>query len=112
MGKLEEWHPGNYVFYGTAVVLRKFLDLDCLFLFKVSEILLCTDVQQEMLGCCSREEIACFVLTRIIGRYSKGGRDFLLVDCGWTALTTQGFGKVPSGGYGAVVDHPELKYVE
>ncbi|XP_039266768.1 D-serine dehydratase-like isoform X2 [Styela clava] len=82
MRKVTEWHPGNYVFY---------------------------DVQQEMLDSCERSDIACMVATRIIGHYSSKGFSHMVVDCGFTALTQQGYGKVPSGGYGAILNHSELK---
>lgn len=80
--KVTEWHPGCYIFY---------------------------DLQQWMIGGCQLDDIAAVVVTRILGHYSYDGGQHLLVDCGWTALTLQGGGKVPSGGYGGIVNHPELK---
>lgn len=68
-----------------------------------------TDLQQWMLGVCQLDDIAAVVVTRVLGHYSYDGCKHLLVDCGWTALTLQGGGKVPSGGYGGIVNHPELK---
>lgn len=62
-----------------------------------------------MIGGCQLEDIAAVVVTRVLGHYNYEGRQHLLVDCGWTALTLQGGGKVPSGGYGQIVKHPELK---
>eukprot|EP00088_Acartia_fossae_P025769 TRINITY_DN26550_c0_g1_i1.p1 TRINITY_DN26550_c0_g1~~TRINITY_DN26550_c0_g1_i1.p1 ORF type:complete len:191 (+),score=19.45 TRINITY_DN26550_c0_g1_i1:34-606(+) len=61
---LTEIHPGNYIFY---------------------------DAQQVLLGSCQTEEIACRVLTTVIGHYPT--RNQILVDCGFTGLTKQGKGK-------------------
>ncbi|XP_066984003.1 D-serine dehydratase-like [Macrobrachium rosenbergii] len=79
MKKLTELHPGNYAFL---------------------------DVQQSTLGSCSLEDIACCVATRIIGHYPR--RNQMLIDCGFTGLTKQGEGKMPSG-YCVIKDHPNLK---
>jgi len=59
---LNEFHPGNYAFY---------------------------DAQQKTLNSCREEDVACRVLTRVLSVSDDGRR--LLVDCGWTGLTTQGF---------------------
>ncbi|KAJ0011864.1 hypothetical protein NQD34_012839 [Periophthalmus magnuspinnatus] len=79
MAQLSEVHPGNYVFY---------------------------DVQQSMIGSCSLEDVAVRVLTRVIGHCPH--RNQLLIDCGWTGLSLDGAGKLPSG-YAVVEGHPDLK---
>ncbi|XP_028836744.1 uncharacterized protein LOC114790664 isoform X2 [Denticeps clupeoides] len=79
MAMLSEVHPGNYVFY---------------------------DVQQSLIGSCSLEDVAVRVLTRVIGHYPQ--RNQLLVDCGWTALSHDGGGRLPTG-YAIIEGHPELK---
>ncbi|KAK7083660.1 hypothetical protein SK128_013971 [Halocaridina rubra] len=79
MKKLDELHPGNYVFL---------------------------DVQQSTLGSCIVDEIACRVATRIIGHYPK--RNQMLIDCGFTGLTKQGEGMLVTG-YGIIRDNPNLK---
>lgn len=68
MKQLTELHPGNYIFY---------------------------DVQQMTLGSCNEENIACCVATRVIGQYPD--RNQLLIDCGFSGLTKQGMGQLPSG---------------
>lgn len=60
--QLSEIHPGNYVFY---------------------------DAQQVKLGSCGINDVAGKVLTRVIGHSVR--RNQLLVDCGFSALTKQGF---------------------
>ena len=62
MKHLTEIHPGNYVFY---------------------------DVQQLDLGSCGESDIAGKVLTRVIGQSRRTNE--ILVDCGFTGLTKQGF---------------------
>ena len=62
MQHLTEIHPGNYVFY---------------------------DVQQLDLGSCGESDIAGKVLTRVIGQSRRTNE--ILVDCGFTGLTKQGF---------------------
>ncbi|XP_022525263.2 D-threo-3-hydroxyaspartate dehydratase isoform X2 [Astyanax mexicanus] len=79
MAMLSEVHPGNYVFY---------------------------DVQQSLIGSCKLEDVAVRVLTRVIGHYPH--RNQLLVDCGWTALSLDGGGRLPTG-YAIIEGHPELK---
>ncbi len=59
---LTEIHPGNYVFY---------------------------DAQQMALGSCAEADIAGRVMTRVVCHQPARGQ--LLVDCGFTALTMQGF---------------------
>ncbi|XP_059829872.1 D-serine dehydratase isoform X1 [Hypanus sabinus] len=81
MGRLNELHPGNYIFY---------------------------DVQQLMIGSCQMDDIAVRVLTRVIGHYPH--RNQLLVDCGWTGLSLHSLGKLPTG-YAIIEGHPELKLV-
>jgi len=82
MMKLTEWHPGNYVFY---------------------------DKMQERIGSCQESDIACYVISRVIGHYPSG--DYMIIDCGWTALHGGGncCGKSPASGYGTIFSHPELK---
>ncbi|XP_045614282.2 D-serine dehydratase isoform X1 [Procambarus clarkii] len=79
MKQLTELHPGNYAFL---------------------------DVQQWTLGSCDQEDIACCVATRIIGHYIH--RNQMLIDCGFTGLTMQGYGKMATG-YGVFRGHPNLK---
>lgn len=62
MERLTEIHPGNYVFY---------------------------DAQQMLLQSCEESDIAGKVLTRVIGGSRR--RNEILVDCGFTGLTKQGF---------------------
>ncbi|XP_076804880.1 D-serine dehydratase-like [Clavelina lepadiformis] len=87
MSKLTEWHPGNYIFY---------------------------DVFQMTKGSCSQDEIACFVLTRVIGHYPQSNH--MIVDCGFTALSLHGGGDccglTPGSGYRKIEGHPELKLAE
>ncbi|KAI1898322.1 hypothetical protein AGOR_G00071130 [Albula goreensis] len=79
MALLSEVHPGNYVFY---------------------------DVQQSMIGSCKLEDVAVRVLTRVIGHYPH--RNQLLVDCGWTGLSLDSGGRLPTG-YAVIEGHPDLK---
>uniref|UniRef100_A0A3Q2Y4S3 Zgc:162816 n=1 Tax=Hippocampus comes TaxID=109280 RepID=A0A3Q2Y4S3_HIPCM len=79
MAKLSEVHPGNFVFY---------------------------DVQQSLIGSCGVEEVAVRVLTRVIGHCPH--RNQLLIDCGWTGLSLDGAGKLPTG-YAVIEGHPNLK---
>ncbi|XP_013864431.1 D-threo-3-hydroxyaspartate dehydratase [Austrofundulus limnaeus] len=79
MAKLSEVHPGNYVFY---------------------------DVQQSGIGSCSLEDVAVRVLTRVIGHCPH--RNQLLIDCGWSAISLDGAGKLPTG-YAVIEGHPDLK---
>ncbi|KAM9844507.1 D-serine dehydratase isoform 1-T1 [Aulostomus maculatus] len=79
MARLSEVHPGNYVFY---------------------------DVQQSLIGSCRLEEVAVRVLTRVIGHCPH--RNQLLIDCGWTGLSLDGGGKLPTG-YAVIEGHPDLK---
>lgn len=64
------------------------------------------DVQQSLVGSCRLEDVAVRVLTRVIGHYPH--RNQLLVDCGWTALSHDGGGRLPTG-YAIIEGHPELK---
>ncbi|XP_061926266.1 D-serine dehydratase [Entelurus aequoreus] len=79
MAQLSEVHPGNYVFY---------------------------DEQQSLIGSCSLDDVAVRVLTRVIGHCPH--RNQLLIDCGWTGLSLDGAGKLPSG-YAVIEGHPDLK---
>nr|XP_056713488.1 D-serine dehydratase-like [Euleptes europaea] len=81
MAKLQEVHPGNYIFY---------------------------DVQQMTIGSCQLTDIAVRVLTRVIGHYPH--RNQMLVDCGWTGLSLHSLGQLPTG-YALVEGHPNLKLV-
>ncbi|XP_078396993.1 D-serine dehydratase isoform X2 [Cetorhinus maximus] len=81
MARLNELHPGNYIFY---------------------------DVQQMMIGSCQMDDIAVRVLTRVIGHYPQ--RNQLLVDCGWMALSLHSLGMLPTG-YAIIDGHPDLKLV-
>nr|CAB3266579.1 D-serine dehydratase-like [Phallusia mammillata] len=86
MSQLTEWHPGNYVLY---------------------------DQMQMIIGSCQQADIGCFVLTTVIGHYPDEKRNYMIVDCGFTALSLHGggdcCGKTPGSGYGFIVNHPELK---
>ncbi|KAJ8385093.1 hypothetical protein AAFF_G00193140 [Aldrovandia affinis] len=79
MALLDEVHPGNYVFY---------------------------DVQQSMIGSCKLDDVAVRVLTRVVGQYPH--RNQLLVDCGWTALSLDSGGRLPTG-YAVIEGHPDLR---
>ncbi|XP_067109776.1 D-serine dehydratase [Osmerus mordax] len=79
MAKLSEVHPGNYTFY---------------------------DVQQSVIGSCSLEDVAVRVLTRVISHCPH--RNQLLIDCGWTGLSLDGAGKLPTG-YAMIEGHPDLR---
>lgn len=79
MKQLTELHPGNYIFY---------------------------DAQQVSLGSCREEDVACCVATRVIGHHPD--RNQLLIDCGFTGLTKQGMGQLPSGCC-IFRGHPNLK---
>ncbi|XP_056149621.1 D-serine dehydratase isoform X1 [Lampris incognitus] len=81
MACLSEVHPGNYVFY---------------------------DVQQSVIGSCSLEDVAVRVLTRVIGHCPH--RNQLLIDCGWTGISLDGAGKLPTG-YAMIEGQPNLKLV-
>ncbi|XP_011615555.1 uncharacterized protein [Takifugu rubripes] len=81
MAQLSEVHPGNYVFY---------------------------DVQQSLIGSCSLEDVAVKVLTRVISHAPH--RNQLLVDCGWTGLSLDGAGTLPTG-YAVIEGHTDLKLV-
>lgn len=76
--------------------------------FVWNDITVCchADVQQSLIGSCSLEDVAVRVLTRVIGHYRH--RNQLLVDCGWTALSHDGGGRLPTG-YAIIEGHPELK---
>ena len=76
---MTELHPGNYLFFDTT---------------------------QARLGACDRDaEVACRVLTRVVGHYARSNT--LLVDLGWTGVSAQG----KERGYGALVGEPNLKIV-
>ena len=80
---IDEVHPGNYVFY---------------------------DAQQMSFGSCSIDDIACTVLSSIIGIYPD--RNTMAIDCGWEAISPQ---KPESEdyfntfGYARFRDHSHLK---
>jgi len=73
-----EIHPGNYLLY------------DCM---------------QLWIGSCQQEDIACSVLTRVLGHYPKTST--LLIDLGWTGISAQG----KEHGFGIIQGHPELRIV-
>lgn len=106
MAQLSEVHPGNYVFYGEYTkTLIYLIDRHSL---KRKWVCFCVlDVQQSVIGSCSIEDVAVKVLTRVIGHSPH--RNQLLVDCGWSALSLDGAGKLPTG-YAVIEGHPELKY--
>ena len=82
MANLTEIHPGAYVFY---------------------------DAQQTLLGSCTLDDIAGYVMTRILAHFPQQNR--LLVDCGFTALTKQGF-EALEGSFALIKDHPELSLAD
>lgn len=51
---------------------------------------------------CSEDDIACKVLTRVVGHYPKTNR--LQIDCGWTGTSAQG----KEYNYGAIEGHSDL----
>ena len=65
-----------------------------------------SDYEQVLVGSCNIENVAVRVLTRVIGHNSHSGQ--LLVDCGWTALSHDSLGKLPTG-FCYFVGHPNLK---
>uniref|UniRef100_H2M7I3 Zgc:162816 n=1 Tax=Oryzias latipes TaxID=8090 RepID=H2M7I3_ORYLA len=79
MAKLDEVHPGNYVFY---------------------------DVQQSIIGSCCLDDVAVRVLSGVIGHCPH--RNQLLIDCGWSGISLDGAGKL-STGYAVIEGHPNLK---
>lgn len=79
---ITEFHPGNYVFY---------------------------DYQQFLIGSCDLSDIAVRVLTRVIGSYPERGQ--LLIDCGWTGLSLDSFGKLTTG-FCFFEGHPNLKLLK
>uniref|UniRef100_A0A3Q3WYX7 D-serine dehydratase-like domain-containing protein n=1 Tax=Mola mola TaxID=94237 RepID=A0A3Q3WYX7_MOLML len=81
MAQLSEVHPGNYAFY---------------------------DAQQSVIGSCSIEDVAVRVLTRVIGHSPH--RNQLLIDCGWSGISQEGVGKLPTG-CAVIEGHPHLKLV-
>ncbi|PNF15335.1 D-serine dehydratase [Cryptotermes secundus] len=83
MSSLTEIHPGNYIFY---------------------------DSQQESLGSCSMDDIAVRVMTRVVSHFPDRGQ--ILIDCGFAALTKQGYGKISIPGYAHFQDNPNLKLVD
>ncbi|KAK2139691.1 hypothetical protein LSH36_1654g00017 [Paralvinella palmiformis] len=78
---ITEIHPGNFVFY---------------------------DAQQFTIGSCSEEDIACVVVTRVLGQYPK--RNQLLIDAGWSAVSLDG--KLANGSYGLFQGQPHLRLVK
>lgn len=72
---IDEMHPGNYFTY---------------------------DFNQYLIGSCSKEDIACKVLTRVVGHYPKTNK--IQIDCGWTGTSAQG----KEFGYGCIEDSEEL----
>lgn len=52
------------------------------------------------------EDVAVRVLTRVIGHYPH--RNELLVDCGWTALSHDSYGQLPTG-FCFIEGNPHLK---
>ncbi|MEX1136531.1 MAG: alanine racemase [Balneolales bacterium] len=82
--KINEIRPGNYVFF---------------------------DKMQADIHSCTLDEVACFVMARVIGHYPDRNR--LLIDAGALALSKDQ-GAVHMANevvYGHIVDHPELKLV-
>lgn len=65
------------------------------------------DSQQESLGSCSMDDIAVRVMTRVVSHFPDRGQ--ILIDCGFAALTKQGYGKLSIPGYAHFQDNPNLK---
>ncbi|XP_063223800.1 D-serine dehydratase-like isoform X2 [Bacillus rossius redtenbacheri] len=80
LARLTEAHPGNYIFY---------------------------DAQQESIGSCTFDDLACRVMTRVIGHYPSA--NYMLIDCGFTALTKQGFNLLKTPGFSVIQGEPNLK---
>lgn len=78
MNALTEFHPGNYIFY---------------------------DIQQSLIGSCTREEIACRLTTRVIGH--KPASNIMLIDCGFVALSYDGMRLNPNE-FSTFQDNPDL----
>ncbi|XP_020613028.1 uncharacterized protein LOC110051334 isoform X2 [Orbicella faveolata] len=76
--EINEFHPGNYVFY---------------------------DYEQFLIGSCKMKDIAVRVLTRVIGQYPERGQ--ILIDCGWTGLSHDSLGKLTTG-FCYFEGHPNL----
>lgn len=72
-----EIHPGNYTLY---------------------------DRQQVWTGACKEEDVACRVISRVIGHYED--RNTIMLDAGATALTKE---STPQGGMCALGGYPELE---
>ena len=70
------------------------------------EIFLPVDYQQFLVGSCKMDDIAVRVLTRVIGHYPERGQ--ILIDCGWTGLSLDSLGKLPTG-FCYFEGHPNLK---
>ncbi|XP_033728177.1 D-threo-3-hydroxyaspartate dehydratase-like [Pecten maximus] len=82
MSSLEEFSPGNYVFY---------------------------DLMQKDIGSCKMEDIAGRVATRIIGH--KIDLNILIIDCGFLALSKDGMeNNLPNGPW-IIQDNPNLRLV-
>ncbi|KAL9958451.1 hypothetical protein ACROYT_G035463 [Oculina patagonica] len=79
---INEFHPGNYIFY---------------------------DYEQFLVGSCKMDDIAVRVLTRVIGHYPERGQ--ILIDCGWTGLSHDSLGKLPTG-FCYIEGHPNLKLLK
>ncbi|XP_049792144.1 uncharacterized protein LOC126199335 isoform X3 [Schistocerca nitens] len=69
------------------------------------------DLQQASLYSCSLDDVACRVMTRVIGHYQH--RKQMLIDCGFTGLTKQGLNANKFvAGYALFENHPNLKLIE
>lgn len=71
-------------------------------------IFISPDAQQFTIGSCSEEDIACVVVTRVLGQYPK--RNQLLIDAGWSAVSLDG--KLANGSYGLFQGQPHLRYLK
>jgi len=71
-------------------------------------VLYASDVQQSVAGSCTMDDIAVKVMTRVIGHYPH--RNQLVIDAGWSAMSLDGQGKLPTGSYCVFQDHPDLRY--
>ena len=69
------------------------------------------DYQQSLIGACKLDDVAVRVVTRVIGHYPDRG--YLLVDCGFTAISHDGMRQqLPQEPFCLVDGHPNLKLVK
>eukprot|EP00762_Andalucia_godoyi_P007963 ANDGO_03470.mRNA.1 D-serine dehydratase len=85
MDQITEIHPGNYVFF---------------------------DAMQCEIGSCRLDQVACFVLSRVISKHVSDGKKRILVDAGALALSKDpGCSSKTSPLYGVILDRPDWMLV-